>query len=128
MKKVVGGIEKKIVLVLVCESQETDRHDLTSAVKVALNPNTTNLIISVLRGRLTSIYTWAWHTDGLMYSGYLLYIALKIQMCPTVRMTLLYRLHCQNKKDKKQKTALLHEPCKSPSKELLIVFFDESLW
>ena len=38
---------KKIVLVLVLESQEThiraiDRHDMTLAVKVALNPDTTN--------------------------------------------------------------------------------------
>ena len=39
MRKVVGGFEKKIVLVLVCV---TDRHDMTLSVKVALNLNKTN--------------------------------------------------------------------------------------
>ena len=41
------ALERKVVLVLVCEKARkhicvTDRHDITLAVKVALNPNTTN--------------------------------------------------------------------------------------
>ena len=46
VRKVDSGFGKKFVLVLVWESQETmcvtDCHDMTLAVKVALNLNTTN--------------------------------------------------------------------------------------
>ena len=122
VKKVVGGFGKKIVLVLVCQSQETDRHELTVAVNVALNPNT-NILISILKRQsdvnLHLGLAYKWH-DVQWLSPIYSFENSNVSNSPydfTIQITL-----------SEKKPTLLHEPCKSPSKVLLIVFLDESLW
>ena len=60
--KLVGGFGKKIVLAQVWESKQThdcvtDCHDITLAVKVALNPNTTNQLLCPCKTNVSGVYS-----------------------------------------------------------------------